>query len=326
MTKLLKSDPGSRPTSSRGDGPFRLLVTALSFVIVLVFALAMYELASESRASISAFGLSFLTTVRWDPVSLQFGALNFIIGTLLTSIMALTLAVPLAIAAAIFVTEYAPRWLAEPVSYLVELLAAIPSVIYGLWGLFVLVPLIQKLQVALFIGATQPGSFLASPAMKWLIPTVPAGLGLTTAVIILAIMVIPYTASVSRDVIRLVPQDQREAMYALGATKWEVIRSAVLPYARAGIFGGVILSLGRALGETLAVTMVIGNVPQIPNNIWDNTATMSSIIANEFAEATNGLHLSSLIQIGLLLFVLSVIVNYLARLIIARLTPKGIQR
>jgi phosphate transport system permease protein len=310
----------SRRLSSAGDRVFRQVIVTLSLVIVGLFLLSLYELGKESRQGIVENGWRFLTTVSWDPVTGSFGALNFIIGTLVTSLAALLIAVPLAVGSALFVTEYAPRWLAEPVGYLVELLAAIPSVIYGLWGVFTLVPIIRGIQTWIFYQEWIVGN----PALKWLVPQAPTGFGLLTAILILSIMVIPYTASIARDVIRLVPADQREAMYALGATKWEVVWRAILPYARAGILGGVILSLGRALGETLAVTMVIGNTPQLPRSIWDSTATMSSVIANEFTEAVENLHLSSLIEIGLLLFILSVIVNYVARLLIARLTPKGV--
>lgn len=309
-----------RGLNSRGDRTFQLIIVALSLVIVAIFLLSLFELSKESLTAIRTSGLSFLTTVSWDPVTGIFGGLNFIIGTLLTSFVALLIAVPLAVASAIFVTEYAPRWLAEPVGYLVELLAAIPSVIFGLWGVFTLVPIVRGMQTWIFYQPWITGN----PALKWLVPEAPTGFGLFTAILILSVMIIPYTASIARDVIRLVPADQREAMYALGATKWEVIRGAILPYARAGILGGVILSLGRAIGETLAVTMVIGNTPQLPRSIWDSTATMSSVIANEFTEAVEDVHLSSLIEIGLLLFILSVIVNYVARIIIARLTPKGL--
>lgn len=309
-----------RGLSSAGDRVFRRIIVGLSLLIVAIFALSLYELADESWLAIQKTGFRFLTTVAWDPVTGNFGALNFIIGTLVTSLAALFIAVPLAVASALFVTEYAPKWLAEPVGYMVELLAAIPSVIYGLWGVFTLVPIVRSIQTWIFYQEWITGN----PALKWLMPQAPTGFGLFTAVLILSIMIIPYTASIARDVIRLVPQDQREAMYALGATKWEVVRRAILPYARAGILGGVILSLGRALGETLAVTMVIGNTPQLPKSIWDSTATMSSVIANEFTEAVENVHLSALIEIGLLLFILSVIVNYLARIIIARLTPKGV--
>ncbi|AFZ66712.1 phosphate ABC transporter permease subunit PstC [Deinococcus peraridilitoris] len=319
MTKITPVRPNKKSVSSRGDGTYRALVLGLALTIVAIFAISVYELASSSLLSIREFGWRFLVDVVWNPVTGRFGALNFIVGTILTSVIALIIAVPLAIGGAIFVTEYAPRWIAEPVSYLVELLAAIPSVIYGLWAVFVLVPMVRSAELWIFY---QPW-IVQNPLLKWLVPSAPTGFGLMTASLILAVMVIPYTASVSRDVIRLVPADQREAMYALGATKWEVIRGAILPFARAGIFGGVILSLGRALGETMAVTMVIGNTPSLPGSIWDSTATMSSVIANEFTEAVEDLHLSSLIEVGLLLFAISVIINYLARLIIARLTPKG---
>lgn len=314
--------------SSRGDGPFRAIIIGLSLLIVVIFALSLYQLLVRSWPSVQEYGLSFLWRTRWDNPAQSFGAWPFIVGTLVTSFGALVLAVPLALSSAIFVTEYAPRWLAEPVGYLVELLAAIPSVIYGLWALFVLVPIVRAVQLWIFqqpwaldaLGRKAQGQ---SDLLTFLVPSTPIGLGLLTAILILAIMVIPYTASVARDVMRLVPADQREAMYALGATKWEVIRIAILPYARAGIFGGVILSLGRALGETLAVTMVIANVPKVVSGLFDPTATMASIIASEFAEST-GLQNAALLEIGLLLFILSVVVNYAARLIIARLTPGGV--
>lgn len=302
--------------TSQGDKIFRGIIVALACSVILVFLLSMYQLGVGGWQSMSRFGLGFIFGMQWSPDSEIFGTATLIVGTLLTSIFALIIAVPLAIASAVFITEYAPTWLAEPVSYLIELLAAIPSVIYGLWAVFVLVPLVRNLQLKI----------LMSPALQnieW-IGGAPTGYGMLTAVLILSVMVIPYAASVSRDVIRLVPADQREAAYALGATKWEVIQKAVLPYARAGIMGGVILSLGRALGETMAVTMVIGNSASIPNSIFDQGATLASIIANEFAEA-GGVHYSSLIGVGFLLFVISVIVNFVARVIIARLTPEGIK-
>lgn len=318
MTKTLKG-PAKRQASSRGDGIFRNVILALALLIVVIFALSLFQLVMGSRASIAAYGLGFLFSSSWDPVKNLYGALPFIVGTLVTSFGALLLAVPLAVASAVFVTEYAPRWLAEPIGYLVELLATIPSVIFGLWALFVLKPIVSQVQVWFFYHP----DWLRNPALKWLAPDNAAGYGLLLAILILTIMVIPYTASVARDVIRLVPQDQREAMYALGATKWEVIRGAILPFARAGIFGGVILSLGRALGETLAVTMVIGNAPKLVSGLFNQTATMSSIIASEFNEAVNTLQRSSLIEIGLILFFISIIVNYLARVVIARLTVQG---
>lgn len=303
--------------SSRSDQYFKGLILVLGVAIIAIFGVSLYQLLVGGWDALKTFGLGFLTNSTWDVPNEQYGAMTFIVGTLITSIAALLISVMLAVPAAIFVTEYAPKWLAEPVSYLIELLAAIPSVIYGLWAIVTLVPLVQKLQIWIF---TQP----ELQKIQWLV-SAPTGRGLFTAILVLSIMVIPYTASVARDVIRLVPSDQREAAYALGATKWEVISMAILPYARAGIFGGVILSLGRALGETMAVTMVIGNNNIIPNTLFSATNTMASVIATQFQEATSDLQLSSLLGIDLLLFIISVIVNYLARLIIARLTPKGIK-
>lgn len=298
----------------KGDAVFFIVVLLLALGILAVAVVAAWVLYQGGSAALARFGIGFLFGTEWDPVREEFGALPFIAGTLLTSFGALLVAVPLAIASALFVTDFAPTWLAEPVSYLVELLAAIPSVVYGFWGIFVLVPLVRSLQIFLF----------SVPVIgQWpLIRTAPSGLGLFTAILILSVMIIPFTAAVARDVIRLVPLDQREAAYALGATKWEMLRTAVLPYARAGIFGGVILSLGRALGETMAVTMVIGNRADLPSGLFGSTATMASIIANEFTEAVGNMHVSALIAIGLLLFLLSIVVNYLARVLIDRLSPQ----
>lgn len=298
-----------------GDDLFRATVIGLGAAILAIATISCWVLYRGGSLTFETLGFGFLFATDWDPVKEEFGALPFVVGTLLTSFGALVLAVPLAVASAVFITEYAPRWLGEPVSYLVELLAAIPSVVYGFWGIFVLVPAVRELQIWLLQLPLGRLPFLAGP---------PVGLGLFTAIIILTIMIIPFTAAVARDVIRLVPRDQREAAYALGATKWEVLQSAVLPYARAGIFGGVILSLGRALGETMAVTMVIGNRTDFASSLFGSTATMSSIIANEFTEAVGALHLSSLIAIGLVLFILSIVVNYLARILIYRISPKGV--
>ncbi|WP_407540343.1 phosphate ABC transporter permease subunit PstC [Deinococcus radiomollis] len=322
-----------RPSpNSKGDGVFRAVILGLSLIIILVFLMSVYLLARDSLPAIRQFGLGFLTQTVWNPVTQKFGAASMIAGTLITSFAALVISVPLALASAIFVAEYAPKWLANPVSYLVELLAAVPSVVYGLWALFALKPIIQNFQLSLY--TSQPDLVTRCATLRadgrnsfacFFMPEAPVGLGLMLAVIILTIMILPYTASVARDVIRLVPGDQREAMYALGATKWEVISRAILPFARAGITGGVILALGRALGETLAVAMVIGNVPELPKTIWGSTATMASMIANQFGDAQAQLHRSSIIELGLLLFFVSVVVNYTARLLIVRLTPKGIQ-
>jgi phosphate transport system permease protein len=317
--------------SSKGDGIFRRVVVGLSMIIALTFVLSVVLLGVQSWPAIREFGVGFLGTNVWNPVTNKFGALSLVLGTLLTSLLALIISVPLAIASALFVAEYAPKWLANPVGYLVELLAAVPSVVYGLWALFALKPLFQQAQLALYTnypeltarcadlfnaGRTSPQCFF--------MPQVPTGLGFALAVTILAVMILPFTASVARDVIRLVPADQREAMYALGATKWEVISLAILPYARAGILGGVILALGRALGETLAVAMVIGNTPELLKSIWAPTATMASMIANEFGDAREGLHRASVVGLGLTLFFVSVFVNIIARTLIVRMTPKGL--
>ncbi len=332
MTTTLKV-PARPSPNSRGDGVFRAVVIGLSLIIIAVFLLSVYLLGRDSLPALRQFGLNFLTQTVWNPVTRQFGAGSMIAGTLITSFAALVISVPLALASAIFVAEYAPKWLANPVSYLVELLAAVPSVVYGLWALFALKPIIVNFQVSLYTRFPELTT-QTCPALRgegknslacFFMPESPTGQGLALAIIILTIMILPYTASVARDVIRLVPGDQREAMYALGATKWEVIRGAILPFARAGITGGVILALGRALGETLAVAMVIGNNPEFARTIWGGTATMASMIALQFGDAQETLHRSSIVALGLLLFFVSVIVNYSARLIIVRLTPKGIQ-
>lgn len=298
-----------RPRGSGGDAVFKLIITGLACLILVAAALYGLQLVLGGAPAFAAKGLGFLFDTTWDPARNEFGALPFIAGTFLTSFGALIIAVPLAVAAALFIAEYAPPWLAAPVGYLVELLAAIPSVVYGLWGIFVLVPVVRQFEVWVVLNTG--------------LPWAPTGIGLLSAILVLSIMVIPFIAAIARDVIRLVPSDQREAAYALGATKWEVIRTGILPYARAGILGGVILGLGRAIGETLAVTMVIGNDNRLPANPFAPAATMSSIIAANFGEATTDEFVSSLIAIGLVLFVFSVIVNALARVIITRLTPQG---
>jgi len=311
--RLARRENGRFPV---GDRLFDLIVLLLAGCILAITALIVLVLFLGGDLALRKYGLGFLTGTTWDPVRQEFGALPFIIGTLVTSFGALLLAVPLAVGSALFVSEYAPRVVAEPVSYLIELLAAIPSVVYGFWGIFVLAPVVRSIQLHIFM----------SPSLRniGLLRSTPTGLGLFTAILILTVMIIPFTASVARDVLRLVPRDQREAAYALGATRWEVMRHAVLPYARAGIMGGVLLSLGRALGETMAVTMVIGNRVAIPHSLFAQTATMASVIANEFTEATSPAYLSSLILVGLILFLITILVNVVARVLIHRLTPKGI--
>ena len=277
---------------------FRKLATGMGALVVFLVVATFITLVYESWPAIKAFGLRFLWNTTWDPVSLEFGALPFLVGTLITSFLALLIATPFALAGAIFLGELAPPKIANPVSFVMELLAGIPSVIYGLWALFYLVPLVRAFELK--IGAP------------------PYGLGLFTASLVLAIMILPYALSVARDVIKLVPQDLKEAAYGLGATRWETIRHIVLPYARSGILAGIVLALGRALGETMAVTMVIGNRSAMPQSIWDLANTMASVIANEFTEATEDVHLAALVEIGLLLFVITVVVNLVARIFIVK--------
>jgi phosphate transport system permease protein len=261
----------------------------------------------ESREAIRAFGLRFLVTSRWDPVAGEFGALPFIYGTLLSSLLALLIAVPLSLGAAIFLAELAPAWIRPPVAFLIEMLAAVPSVVYGLWGIFVLVPWLRDwVQPAL---ATTLG-FLP------LFQGPPYGIGMLAAGLILAIMVVPYITSVSREVLLAVPGSQREAALGIGATRWEATRIAVLRYGRSGLIGAILLGLGRALGETMAVTMVIGNRPEIAASLFAPGYTMASVLANEFTEATSDLYVSALVEIGLLLLAITVLVNGLARLLV----------
>lgn len=336
MSEPARRLPSRTGLSSGSDRIFQSLILILASVIVLVFVVSLYLLGKDSWPALQRFGTEFLTTRTWNPVNGTFGAAAMIIGTLVTSFVALIISVPLAIASALFVAEYAPRWLANPVGYLIELLAAIPSVVYGLWALFVIAPVLARWQITFFSPEyperlalyTRCAAIWATDQTTlqcFFVPSSGAGRGLALAIIILTVMILPYTASVARDVIRLVPADQREAMYALGATKWEVISRAILPYARAGIMGGVILALGRALGETLAVAMVIGDSQDIIKSLWGNASTMASVIANQFGDAQETLHRSSVITLGFILFFVSVAVNLLARVLIQRLTPQGVK-
>jgi phosphate transport system permease protein len=284
-----------------------LFIASLS-ILVLVIAIAV-ELVIGSRESLQRFGLGFFTRMAWNPVTQDFGALAYILGTLYTSFWALLIAVPISLGAAIFLAELAPRWLRNPVSFLIELLAAIPSVVYGLWGLFVLSPWLVK-------HVETPISEHPRLSKFFLFDAPPNGNDILAASLILAIMVLPFITSVSRDILRAIPRTAREGSYALGATRWETIQGVVLPYARAGIIGGVILGLGRALGETMAVTMVIGNELGFHVGLFHSGYTMASIIANEFSEASFSLYRSALIEIGLTLFVVTMIVNGCARVLI----------
>ena len=280
---------------------------AIALGFVTLMAAIVGALIVKSWPAVRAFGWAFVVGVNWDPVAESFGALPFIYGTLVSSLVALVIAVPLGIGAAIFLAELAPFWSRNPIAFLIELLAAIPSVVYGLWGIFVLAPLLRT-WIQPFLGATL--GFLP------LFQGPPYGVGMLAAGIVLAIMVVPFIASVGREVLLAVPRTQREAALALGATRWETTRMAVLRYGRSGLVGAVLLGLGRALGETMAVTMVIGNRPEIAASLFAPGYTMASVLANEFTEATSDLYLSALVEIGLILLVLTVMVNALARVLV----------
>ena len=290
-----------------GDSIFRGLVTVFALLLVDVLASIVLVLLFESWGSIRTFGWGFLTGSKWDPVFKEFGALPFIYGTLLSSLLALLQAVPLSIGTALFLSELSPGWLRAPVSFLVELLATIPSVIYGLWGIFVLIPWVRGVVGPALSSTLGFLPFFQGPNY---------GVSMLAASMILAVMVVPYVTSVTFEVIQAVPNAQREAALALGATKWEMLRLAVLPYGRTGIIGAIILGLGRAIGETMAVTMVIGNRPEISLSFFAPGSTMASVIANEFAEATYDLYVQALVEVGLVLLVITVLVNAVARLLV----------
>lgn len=284
-----------------------MLVALGTIALVLLIA---FELWTGSASARQAFGLHFLTSTTWDPVHQQFGALPYIFGTVVTALLALIIAGPLGVGTAIFLTELAPPRLRTPVSFLVEMLAAIPSVVYGLWGLFILVPLIRT-----YVEPALGSSLGFLPLFQG----PPYGVGLLAASLILVIMILPTIAAISRDIIRTVPHDQREALLALGGTRWEVISRVVLPYSRSGIIGALILGLGRALGETMAVTMVIGNRGEVTSSLFALGDTMASVIANQFTEASGNLYIASLVELGLILFGVTVLLNVLARLLVWRI-------
>ena len=287
------------------DLAFRLGTGLFGLVLILIVAAIGFELTRQSMLSIQKFGLNFWRTQTWDPVLGEFGALPFIWGTLYSSILALLIATPVALGIAVFISELCPAWLKQPLVFLTELLAAIPSIVYGLWGIFVLVPLVRTLEVS------TPQTLRQLP----LFTGPPLGVGMLSAGLILAVMVIPFTSSVAREVLKSVPVAQREGAYALGATRFEAIRAALF-YARTGIIGAVMLGFGRALGETMAVTMVIGNNPRVSTSLFAPQYTMAAVIANEFAEAADQLYLDALIEIGLVLFIITLVVNGLSRLLI----------
>jgi phosphate transport system permease protein len=295
-----------RPFGARSDEVvFRIGTGAFALLLIVLVAAIGVELYRQSLLSITQFGWQFWQTDTWDPVAGEFGARPFIWGTLYSSILALIISTPIALGIAIFISELAPNSIRKPLVFVTELLAAIPSIVYGLWGIFVLVPFVRQLEVA------TPDWMRSLP----LFSGPPLGVGMLSAALILAVMVIPFSSSVAREVLKAVPQAQREGAYALGATRWEAIRMALF-YARTGIVGAVMLGFGRALGETMAVTMVIGNNPQISWSLYDPMYTMAAVLANEFTEAADDLYLNALVEIGLVLFIITLIINVISRLFI----------
>jgi phosphate transport system permease protein len=296
-----------------GDRIYTAATTAAAMAVPLLLVLIAFEVGVAAWPALSRFGLEILTSSSWDPLHGSFGAAPAIIGTLVTALIALVLATPLALGVSIFLAELAHPRVRQPVAFVVDLLAAIPSVVYGLWAVFVLVPVMRR-QIMPFMSDTLGlgrYSLFSGPAY---------GFSILTAGVILAVMILPYIAAVSREVLLAVPRSQREAALALGATRWEMITGAVLPYARVGILGGIILGLGRALGETMAVTMVIGNRHELSGSLFAPGYSMASLIANEFSEATTELHLSALMAVGLVLLVGTLIVNGLARWLVWRVS------
>jgi phosphate transport system permease protein len=285
----------------RTENIFRRTLTVVGLIMVILVLGILLTLIVQSLPSLKALGPKYLWGKVWDPVQDVYGALPFLVGTLLSSFLALLISIPFSIAVAIFLGEYYPTgWLPNLLKNTVELIAAVPSVIYGFWGLAILVPIVRTMETHLGIS--------------------PIGQGIFTSSLILAIMVIPYAASLGRSMIQMVPSQLKEAAYGLGATRWEVIRSVILPYTKSGLFAGILLSLGRALGETMAVTMVIGNTSLMPTNIFAPGNTMASVIANEFTEADKPVYLSALIELGLVLFLVTVVINLIGKKIIDRFT------
>ncbi|MBA3559195.1 MAG: phosphate ABC transporter permease subunit PstC [Gemmatimonadaceae bacterium] len=302
--------------SAIADRVYSWLLTAFALCIPALLLLLVVALGIAGWPAFSRFGFAFLTSSTWNPVAGIYGAAPAIYGTVVTSLIALAIATPLGVGVALFLSDLAPRKVRQPVAFLVDLLAAIPSVVYGLWGIFVLLPFLREtlmpfLRDTLGLGGTV---FFSGPAY---------GPSMLAAGIILSVMVLPYISAISREVLLAVPRSQREAALALGATRWEMIWGAVIPYAKSGIIGGVILGLGRALGETMAVTMLIGNRHEISASLFAPGYTMASLIANEFAEASDDLHLSALMAVGLTLFVITMIVNGIARWLVWQVDRTG---
>jgi phosphate transport system permease protein len=302
--------------SDVGDRVYNAVITTFAALIPVLLVLIAASIGIAAWRALSKFGLAFLTESTWDVGAEKFGAAPAIYGTLVSSAIALIIATPLALGVSIFLSEIAPKWLRQPVAFLVDLLAAIPSVVYGLWGVFVLIPILRDPVTPFLRDTLKLGNTPLFSGPNY-------GYSMLAAGIILAIMILPFISAITREVLLAVPRSQREAALALGATRWEMIRDAVIPYARSGIIGGVILGLGRALGETMAVTMLIGNRAQISASLFAPGYTMASLIANEFSEATSDLHLSALMAVGAVLFIVTLIVNAIARLLVWRVTKSS---
>jgi phosphate transport system permease protein len=317
---LATSGEPSRPVAPKNpsrslesaDYGFRLGTGFFATVLILIVLAIGFELSRQSMLSIRKFGFEFWRTSTWDPVAGQFGALPFIWGTLYSSVLALVISTPIALGIAVFISELCPASLRQPLVFLTELLAAIPSIVYGLWGIFVLVPAVRAFESSLPTALRQLPIFSGPPL----------GVGMLSAGLILAVMVVPFSSSVAREVLKSVPMAQREAAYALGATRFEAIRAALF-YARTGIIGAVMLGFGRALGETMAVTMVIGNSPKVAVSLFAPQYTMAAVLANEFTEADTELYLNALVEIGLVLFIITLIVNSMSRLLIWSMARSG---
>lgn len=303
-TQVIKGGGKSASSVFIADRNFRLIVLVCVILVSVLLMAFTISLVIASMPSILQFGFKFFTGTNWDPLNSEFGSLPFIIGTLITSLLALLISIPFSISTAIFLGEYFRSGaISSALNSAMELLAGIPSIIYGMWGLFMLVPIVRVLQTALNLP--------------------PYGVGIFTASLLLSVMIIPFAASISREVISMVPQELKEAAYSLGATRYEVIKKVVLPFSRSGIFAGILLSFGRALGETMAVTMVIGNMNRLPTNIFGPGNTISSLIANEFTEASDPMYVSALIEAGLILFLITVVFGVLGRLIINKTQIKS---
>ena len=303
--------------NSLKDSFARYLTQSAAILVLLMLSGVMIALMEGAWPALKQFGFGFITVEKWNPVTEIFGARAPIYGTLVTSLIAMLIAVPVGIGIAVFITELCPRWLKQPISTAIELLAGIPSIIYGIWGLFVLAPLLQA-----YVQPALISTFEGVPVLEGLFAGPPYGIGILTAGLILSIMVLPFITSITRDVFETVPPMLKESAYGLGCTTWEVVRRIVLPYTSTGVIGGIMLGLGRALGETMAVTFVIGNAHRIGTSLLAPGTTISASIANEFTEADGALYTSSLIALGLILFVITFIVLAAARLMLLRLEQK----